>query len=81
VWLRISRACVIARLSRRGREKRPLLRSGESEDLSRRIAALLEEREPLYREAAHWEVIVDGRRSAQVAADIRRALWPSPGRR
>ena len=74
VWLRLSCAGVLSRLGRRGQEKRPLLSGAERDELAAKVARLLAEREPLYRETAHWELIVDGRRPQPVAAEIARLL-------
>ncbi len=82
VWLRISRSGVLSRLGRRGIEKRPLLRGADRAELASRVARMLAEREPLYRETAHWEIVVDGRNAERIAAEIARAFgFDAPARR
>lgn len=56
-------------------KKRPLLQSG---DLRERIATLLCEREPLYRETAHMVVSTKGRPSKAIAREIAHDLSVRP---
>ena len=61
-----AQADVILDRVRRDR-RRPLL---QGEDVAARVEALLAERQPLYRETAHFAVVTDSRPARQVASDI-----------
>jgi shikimate kinase len=53
---------------------RPLLKSGDGEDLRARLEQLREKREPLYRETADVTIATDSRRVSRVADLILREL-------
>jgi len=65
VWLRVPLATIVERTSRN--RNRPLLNGENPEEIARR---LLEERAPLYREAAHLEVEVENLTANEVACGI-----------
>jgi len=70
VWLNAPSPVLAARLGA-GTEHRPLLTGSDSELT---LAGLLEEREPAYRAAAHFEVDTTDRDVATVAKEVE-ALW------
>jgi len=71
VWLEATPAAAAARVAGSGGAVRPLLAGGPPRE---RLERLLEERAPLYAEAAHVRVATDGRSPEQVADAVLAAL-------
>jgi shikimate kinase len=76
-WLRADAATLLARLraDRATAARRPALTRLSQED---EVAALLAQREPLYRECAHVTVETAGKSPVQVAAELAALLAPWP---
>ncbi len=67
IYLRVQPGTVLNRL--RGDTTRPLLSGG---DVKERVEKLLSDRSPVYEEAAHITVDVDGKRPEEIAEEILR---------
>lgn len=70
VFLRVTGNTVLARLA--GDRTRPLL---QAEDKKERVETLLRQRNPVYEQAAHLIIDVDGKTPAQIVRELERRRW------